>query len=129
MHIKQISAEKNSTSDDVTPKILFYRKFSVYFVLLKRIVNISLFPSKEPEYLSFMRLLKTGNMYLFFNFNNTAVKRKAPKQKYRNISNPKAPKLHIYKNFCFCVIYFTITEIIADTLTVKVGDTVGRYGR
>ena len=57
---------KNSTSDDTASMALFYSEIlCAYFVLSKRIVNISLFPLKEPEYLSFIRLLKTGNRYLF----------------------------------------------------------------
>ena len=38
--------------------------------------------------------------------------------------------MHFQQNtFCFCVMDFTNMEILIGTLSVKVGDTVGEYGR
>ena len=38
--------------------------------------------------------------------------------------------MHFQQNtFRFCVIDFTNMEMLTDTLSVKVGDTVGEYGR
>lgn len=38
--------------------------------------------------------------------------------------------MHFQQNtFRYCVIYFTEMETIFSTLSAKVGDTVGEYGR